>query len=202
MKKPKFKRLLAYIVDIFIVAVIASLFIDIPIINPYLDKYVELSEQMITYISGVEPFTQEAINKLQYDFVYYSFYASVILLVVKVLYFIFFQYLNKGKTIGKAIFKIELVSEKRKLKLYQVALSSLVICNIFTQTITLILLRTLDMNAFTRTSNIISYIEFFILITSALMINIRKDSRGIHDIISNTSVVYRKEEKNEDRNRK
>ena len=35
MKKPIFKRLLAYIVDIFIVAVIASLFIDIPIINPY-----------------------------------------------------------------------------------------------------------------------------------------------------------------------
>ena len=197
MRRPILKRLFAYIVDLIIVVVIASLFIDMPILNPYFDKYLELSESLVSYLNGGEVLTQEAINNLQYEFVYYSFYSSIILLSIKILYFILFQYINKGKTIGKAIFKIELVSEKRKLKFYQVLLSSLIICNIFTQSITLVLLRTLSKSSFMNISGYISTIELTIAMITVVMITMRKDARGLHDLISNTSVVYRKEEKND-----
>ncbi len=197
MRRPILKRLFAYIVDLIIVVIIASLFIDMPILNPYFDKYLELSESLVAYLNGGEVLTQEAINNLQYEFVYYSFYSSIILLSIKILYFILFQYINKGKTIGKAIFKIELVSEKRKLKFYQVALSSLIICNIFTQSITLVLLRTLSKSSFMNISGYISTIELTIAMITVVMITMRKDARGLHDLISNTSVVYRKEEKND-----
>ena len=197
MRRPILKRLFAYIVDLIIVVVIASLFIDMPILNPYFDKYLELSESLVSYLNGGEVLTQEAINNLQYEFVYYSFYSSIILISIKILYFILFQYINKGKTIGKAIFKIELVSEKRKLKFYQVLLSSLIICNIFTQSITLVLLRTLSKSSFMSISGYISTIELTIAMITVVMITMRKDARGLHDLISNTSVVYRKEEKND-----
>ncbi len=39
MRRPILKRLFAYIVDLIIVVIIASLFIDMPILNPYFDMY-------------------------------------------------------------------------------------------------------------------------------------------------------------------
>ena len=190
MNRPVYKRLFAYAIDMLIVAVIASLFLDIPIINPYFDKYIELSESMMQFIGGNETLTIDTINQLQYDFVYYSFYTSIIVIVVKIIYFILFQYLNKGQTIGKAIFKIQIVSDKRKLKFYQVLLSSLIVCNIATSAITLTVLRLLSMDSYLKVSGIINYIELIIIVAIVIMINMRKDQRGLHDLLSKTKVVY------------
>lgn len=195
MNRPVYKRLFAYAIDMLIVAVIASLFLDIPIINPYFDKYIELSESMMQFIGGNETLTIDTINQLQYDFVYYSFYTSIIVIVVKIIYFILFQYLNKGQTIGKAIFKIQIVSDRRKLKFYQVLLSSLIVCNIITGTINLICLRLLNIDTYIQVSNIINYIEIFIVIANVMLITFRKDAKGVHDLLSNTSVVYKEKEK-------
>ena len=195
MKKPVYKRLFAYAVDMLIVVIIASFFLDIRTINPYFDKYLELSESMMEYENGTTALTTETISKLQYDFVYYSFYSFIILLVVKVIYFIFFQFFNHGQTIGKALFKIQVVSEKRKLKFYQIALSSLIVCNIITGTINVICLRLLDVEKYTSVSSIISYFELLIVVINVIMITFRKDARGVHDLISNTSVVYKEKEK-------
>ena len=87
MKKPTFKRLFAYIIDVIIVSVIASIFIDIPMLNPYVEKYVELSESILGIYAGTSSIENVDLIKLQYEFIYYSFYASLIILVVKVLYF-------------------------------------------------------------------------------------------------------------------
>ncbi len=203
MKNIKYKRLFAYIIDIIIIAVIASIYIDMPLVNPYFDKYIELSQSMMDYIGGTSVLTNDEIIKLQYDFVYYSFYSSLILLVVKFLYFVIFQYFNKGRTIGKVLFRIRIESNRGKLKFYQILLTSLIICNIITGTINLICLRLLDMESFNSISNVINYLELLILLTSVFMIIIRKDNRGLHDIMSNTKVVmYEKEKNNDNRNSK
>ena len=190
MKKPTFKRLFAYIIDVIIVSVIASIFIDIPMLNPYVEKYVELSESILGIYAGTSSIENVDLIKLQYEFIYYSFYASLIILVVKVLYFIVFQYFNKGQTIGKALLKIRLVSEKGKLKFHQVLLTSLIVCNILTSAVNLFVLRNLNMDTYLTVSNVISYIEIIIAVTVVIMINMRKDGKGLHDLLTKTKVVY------------
>ena len=190
MKKPTYKRLFAYIIDVIIVSVIASIFIDIPILNPYVDKYIETSESILGIYAGTTQIGDIDLVKLQYEFIYYSFYASLIILIVKILYFIVFQYFNKGQTIGKALLKIRLVSEKGKLKFQQVLLTSLIVCNIATSAITLTVLRLLSMDSYLKVSGIINYIELIIIVAIVIMINMRKDQRGLHDLLSKTKVVY------------
>ena len=190
MKKPTFKRLFAYIIDVIIVSVIASIFIDIPMLNPYVEKYVELSESILGIYAGTSSIENVDLIKLQYEFIYYSFYASLIILVVKVLYFIVFQYFNKGQTIGKALLKIRLVSEKGKLKFHQVLFTSLIVCNILTSAVNLFVLRNLNMDTYLTVSNVISYIEIIIAVTVVIMINMRKDGKGLHDLLTKTKVVY------------
>ena len=195
MKNPTYKRLFAYIIDVIIVSVIASIFIDIPILNPYVEKYLETSETILGIYSGATSLGDLDLTRLQYEFVYYSFYSSLIILVVKILYFIVFQYFNKGQTIGKAILKIRLVSEKGKLKFYQVLVTSLIVCNILTSTITLTVLRLTSMDTYLSVSGIINYIELVVFVSIAIMVTWRKDGRGLHDLLSKTKVVYVEKEK-------
>lgn len=190
MKKPTFKRLFAYIIDVIIVSVIASIFIDIPMLNPYVEKYVELSENILGIYAGTSSIENVDLIKLQYEFIYYSFYSSLIILIVKVLYFIVFQYFNKGQTIGKALLKIRLVSERGKLKFHQVLLTSLIVCNLLTSAVNLFVLRNLNMDTYLTVSNVISYIEIIIAVTIVIMINMRKDGKGLHDLLTKTKVVY------------
>ena len=190
MKKPTFKRLFAYIIDVIIVSVIASIFIDIPMLNPYVEKYVELSENILGIYAGTSSIENVDLIKLQYEFIYYSFYSSLIILIVKVLYFIVFQYFNKGQTIGKALLKIRLVSERGKLKFHQVLITSLIVCNILTSAVNLFVLRNLNMDTYLTVSNVISYIEIIIAVTVVIMINMRKDGKGLHDLLTKTKVVY------------
>ena len=51
------------------------------------------------------------------------------------------------------------------------------------------------MDTYIRVSNIINYIEIFIVIANVILITFRKDAKGVHDLLSNTSVVYKEKEK-------
>ena len=109
MKKVTGARLAAYIIDSLIVALIASLFAGITLINPNKEKMEELEEEYTT--STIENFKNQDysffndsnIENMTYEISYYGIYASVIELVVMFLYFGLFQYYNKGQTIGKKL---------------------------------------------------------------------------------------------------
>ena len=187
--KTKYRRLFAYIIDIIIVGIISALFIGIPSVNPYLEQYEEASNALLEVYNGTLTTNNVNVLEAQYNFLYYSFYVSVILLVVKVIYFVIFQYFNKGQTIGKAIYKIKIESNKKKLKIYQVLLSSLVGANILLSGLNLICLRLLNMNDYYSASNILSSLEMLMFTAVVLMILIRKDEKGLQDVISGTKVV-------------
>lgn len=196
------KRILAYIVDIFIVTLISSMFAGIEFLNPYLEKQnevtIEYNEKLEEYISQIEDINElsnsEFMTDYTYDVSYYGVYTSIITLIVTILYFVVFQYYNEGKTIGKALFDIIVVDKNiKRVKINHLLIRSLIIHSIITNTILIISIFLLKKDAFLVISNIIGIIEMGIIIICIIMIMFRKDKRLIHDLLAGTKVISREE---------
>ena len=196
------KRILAYIVDIFIVTLISSMFAGIEFLNPYLEKQnevtIEYNEKLEEYISQTEDINElsnsEFMTDYTYDVSYYGVYTSIITLIVTILYFVVFQYYNEGKTIGKALFDIIVVDKNiKRVKINHLLIRSLIIHSIITNTILIISIFLLKKDAFLVISNIIGIIEMGIIIICIIMIMFREDKRLIHDLLAGTKVISREE---------
>lgn len=196
------KRILAYIVDIFIVTLISSMFAGIEFLNPYLEKQnevtIEYNEKLEEYISQTEDIkdlsNSEFMTDYTYDVSYYGVYTSIITLIVTILYFVVFQYYNEGKTIGKALFDIIVVDKNiKRVKINHLLIRSLIIHSIITNTILIISIFLLKKDAFLVISNIIGIIEMGIIIICIIMIMFREDKRLIHDLLAGTKVISREE---------
>ena len=127
MKKPTFKKILAYLIDSIIISAIVTVFTSIDLINPYKEEYnntyKEYQEYITTLDNPADVLNGEEVNNITYDLSHYGVYSSIIGLVVTFLYFVIFQYYNGGKTIGKALLGIKVVStNSEKLNLTQVIL--------------------------------------------------------------------------------
>ena len=111
-----FKRVLAYIFDFLLVSVVVAMFSELSLINPYFDEYNDISNKYLEYVDSIESAEEIdpiVVNNYVYQISYYSVYMNMIYVVFIVIYFIIFQYFNDGKTIGKALMKIKVVSKKR-----------------------------------------------------------------------------------------
>ena len=110
-----FKRVLAYIFDFLLVSVVVAMFSELSLINPYFDEYNDISNKYLEYVDSIE-LAEEidpiVVNNYVYQISYYSVYMNMIYVVFIVIYFIIFQYFNDGKTIGKALMRIKVVSKK------------------------------------------------------------------------------------------
>ena len=191
--KPGFlKRLSAYLIDIVLVSIVASI-ISVGI-NTNTDKYTEeLSTLMTDYMNG-EVTMEEYLSKtedLNYEIQKRSVIPNTINLVVTVGYFIVFAYLNKGQTIGKKLLKIKVVAKDTNdaPSLVAITIRSILILGIISSLCQVILINFLSKTSYFYTSNIITGIEEIILIISAFFILYRSDKNGIHDLIAKTEVV-------------
>ena len=134
MNKPILKRACAYIIDLMLILIISSLFAGIEALNPNEEKYEETYNQyktMISNASDINSINNEEVINITYDMSKYGISIEIINLVVTVLYFVVFQYLNNGNTLGKTLMKIKVVSKDgKKIKFYQILLRSLIINSI------------------------------------------------------------------------
>ncbi len=200
MKKPTFRRIIAYLVDTIIISAIVTIFTSIDLINPqkeeYNNKYKEYQNYYMSIMSSdntadiAEILNNETMNDINYDLSYYGVYYSVITLVVTFLYFCIFQYYNDGKTIGKALLNIKIVStNSKKLKIEQVIIRSSIINSLLTSSAVIILLLYSSKSQFINANLIIGYIDMALIFTSIGMILIREDGAGLHDKLAHTLVV-------------
>lgn len=192
MKSNFFKRLVAYLIDIIIVVVVASLITNvIPKDNKYQELLNEQTSVMKKYMDKEIDYTVyiESINNISYDVTKNSWTNKAITFVIYVLYFIIFQLVQKGQTIGKRIMNIRLKSKDGNLKVGQVVLRSGIINNIFLSLLTLFAIKLLDKKTFLLFDEIISVIFYVFILISVFMIIYRKDKEGLHDIITKTEVL-------------
>jgi len=199
-KKIFFKRISAYLIDIMFVFLIISLINEIRFINPNYDKYIESYN---AYLETVEDYTNEKITDEEYLELYkdsyylinkYSISYNIVIVLVIVLYFGVFQRFTNGQTIGKKLMKIRVVSRSDKnlgitnYLLRIIPMYFIYIGGILPIIINSILIFVVNKSTYMNVSMIISYINLFVFVFSVILIFVKKDGYGLHEIISNTRI--------------
>ena len=131
---------------------------------------------------------------MSYDLAKKSININIISLVVSVIYFVGFQFINKGQTLGKKILKLKLIdTENEKLKFYQVLLNSAVINNLVTTGLTILFITYMSKATYLKYSQVLQLLEIGLLLGSLAFMIMRNDGRGLHDLLAKTNVVKEEE---------
>lgn len=192
MKATFYERLASYIIDFLIVSSLLSIICY------------KLPDNSSTYIEEIntiyESYTNNEITPTDFadkylDIVYNEEKKDILTPTISVIltigYFIVFQYLNNGQTLGKKILKIQVVDKNtnKPPSILKGTIRTIFILNIASNIITIILRTCVDKNTYLMTSTILSIFNWiFLIITIVLMIS-KSSCRGLHDLMANTIVI-------------
>lgn len=191
------RRFFAYIIDIFIVLVIANLItMFIPISEKTQDYYKELQttqKKMYDKEIDVKEYTDIVLED-NYNISKGTVLISLTSIIIYILYFVVYQVYNNGQTVGKKLMKIKVKSiTDESLSINTMLFRALILYGIAANIINLILILLLKKELYLSISNTINIIQSLIVIISVFMILFSKQKRGIHDIITKTEVVNKED---------
>lgn len=186
------KRILAYLIDVVIVLLTSSMLSSISYLNPQLETYNkyydEYSEKTKDYLD--KKTTDDEYLQITNDYSYKlernSVYSSVISVVTILLYFGVFQKYNNGQTLGKKLLNIRV---KGNLNVFKYLLRTAIIYNIFINVAKIILIVALDQNQYLNANKYLYILALVVEVTTIVMIMLRKDHKGLHDLIVGSEVV-------------
>lgn len=208
MEKPVFKRVCAYIIDIAVVAFIFMLFSKIELLNPNAEEYDKVYDEFTTYVEKNST-TSDGLKNIMSGDEYKNFSYrlaklqipnSILNIVITFGYFVVFQYLNKGQTIGKRLMKIRVKSKNgKRASFVQILVRSLLINEIIASIILVIFISTMSQSMYLQANRIVELIDMLIVYGSLGFIMFRPDACGLHDLLMNTVVVSDEKEISEEK---
>lgn len=186
------QRLFAYLIDIFIISFVASLialpFIDAEQYSKYSKDLKEMTQKYTTNEINSEDYLIQS-ETLTYNISRLNAPTTFITVVLGVLYFIVFQVYNSGKTIGKKIVGIKVISEDGELTTNQMIFRSFISNSILLNIINIILLLTMNKTGYIYTFGGFELVQYIITIVSLFMVMFSKEGKAIHDRLVHTKVV-------------
>ncbi len=187
------QRFGAYIVDILLVSTLFTLITMFIPANKNLtnatEEQVKLWETSLKGEVSSKDYLVETV-KLDYKIQRNQVPYSILELVFVILYFIVFQFYNKGQTLGKKLFKIRVVREDgSNVTMNDLALRSLLSLSLVSSILTMIFCIAGSLNVYTVSSLIIEVIQTILMIVTVVMVLVRNDGRGLHDLIGSTKVI-------------
>lgn len=193
------KRVMAYIIDILIVMIVTSMIGNLSIINPYVDEYQENYDEYMEIVGQAQDegsaFDAEEyednIISLYYNINKYNVVRSCISIVGTLLYFVVLQWALKGQTIGKKIMKIKVVakSDDRELNIGNYFVRSLILNSIIFSVLFIVGVYIFEAQGYYTFAMVISYLQTLVITIIMLMVVLRKDFRGLHDMLAGTKVI-------------
>ena len=187
------QRFVAFLLDIMIVLFISS-FAILPVVNQTnLEKLSLESEELAKNLKEEKIDAETYLNQsldINYEISRQNGLSTIITIIIYILYFVVFQFYNKGQTLGKKLMKIQVVpTEKKELSLNQLLLRATI--NNFILFDTIILLFTIfgGRNLYIGSVYVFESIQYILILVSAIMIMIRKDGRGVEDFVAKTQVL-------------
>ena len=193
MKK---RRIMAYIFDYLFIMMVVVMVGQLKILNPYYDKYVEEYDNYVSLVEKIDvdkPLSifsnSEYINSYQ-QIMKYSVFVNVESIICYLLYFVGFQKWNKGQSLGKRLFKIKVVDKNNENpKIWQYLVRSGIVYNVFVSILLVINVFLLHGKIFLVTATILNILGSAFIYGCLIMCLLRKDGRGLHDLLSGTKVV-------------
>lgn len=186
------QRLMAYMIDILLVAFVGSL-----IVLPFIDKdaLLKLSNSLFEVIEKYnsseityDVYMIESIP-LSFQLAKKCGIITLITLFLEVLYFIVYQFNSGGQTIGKKIMKIKVISTNGEMTMNQMLIRALIIDSILLDMIVLAFVIFTSQDVYYYGALIFERIQGIILFISIILIMFSKRGRGLHDLISHCEVV-------------
>ena len=143
-----------------------------------------------TCLQGSQNYDLDEYTDVLYDMQKANAIPNAINVVLIIVYFIVFQYLNKGQTIGKKLLKIKIVNEDKKdISLKQMLIRGIMMYSILSSIINIILFFNVSRKVYMTSYLSIGGIETLILFLSAIFILYRNDKKALHDIVSKSIVI-------------
>lgn len=189
------KRLCAYIIDILLITLVMTIITSvIPLpkeIQSY-DKELEVSMQkVINKEIDIDTYSNQVYD-LAYDYDSAMVGHNIISAFIYILYFIIFQFYNKGQTIGKKIMKIGIIKEGKELTINDLVLRNIFINGILFNLILLMFVLLVGRRNYSSINMFFSIVNTLFIIISAMLILFKKNKRGLHDMLANTKVINKK----------
>ncbi len=187
------QRVLAFAFDIFIVSIVVSFvcmpFLDYDSINnlnenadQILVDYSEGSIDTDTYIDSASSILYRLAKK--------QGIMSLATIFLNLLYFVVYQFHNKGQTLGKKLLGIKVVSNNSKdLIMNNYIYRSFIINSVVADMLVFAFVIFASEAVWFNGAGIIGVINYTLLFICGLMVILSKDGRGLHDLVGNTKVI-------------
>ena len=185
----------AYLIDILIVTLFVYCISQIKFLNPQLNEYNntfnEYSELYQNQKNSYELYQDQTYQNLTYMLAKTGMTTTIIDIFVTIGYFVVFQKLNKGQTVGKKLMYLKLEAKDGiPVSWEQISLRSVLIYyNIVPDILNVIMVLCASKMTFFYTNLISTLVFTSLFYISVLMAFFRKDNLGLHDILSQTKVI-------------
>lgn len=189
------KRIGAYVIDMIIILLVARL------IGSVLPNQEKINEISLKSQSVIEEFSNainsedeealmianEKMSSLNYQLSKESIFNDLVLVGLYFLYFIVFQRYNNGQTLGKKLFKIEIIDEEDVVSFKKLLIRGVLLYAMVFSIIDILLVIIFKESMYISISTWVSLIKYFTLLCCFLPILFGK--KGLHDKIAGTTVV-------------
>ena len=186
------QRLFAYFIDTFIVLLIASIvaspFVDSKKIAKLEEEYSVVLKEVVNNADSAQNYQSDIVN-IGYDIAVQNGMATIIQIIIGVLYFVVLQVKLNGQTLGKKIAKIRVVSNDGELTYNQMIFRSFISNSILLNIITILFLMFSNRNTYYSAVVLFSFIQYVVTFISVIMILYSKYGCAVHDRLTHTKVV-------------
>lgn len=188
-----FPRVIAYLIDIFIVSIVASLIVLVMPENENYQTYLEEYEIVQTEFMEEKITASEYMNRaveIIYDMDYSNVLTMIIEVVIIILYFIVFQFYNKGQTFGKQLMKIRVIStDGNPVSMDQYICRALVIHSVAANILIIGMILFIHRDIYYYCSFFVQGLQMLLIFISVMMMIYSKTGKGLHDKFAHTQVV-------------
>lgn len=189
------KRFIAFFIDVLIVSLLVSI-ISSGYSTTRIDNLnKELNDVVNSYINDNISSSEyvESVSSIGYDIGKANMVNNTLYVVICIGYFIMFQYLNNGASLGKKIMGIRIVTKDNKnANVFKLFLHTCIIYEILPILIGFILLYITNGITYLMISGLVNFSYIVFLIVSLVMIRRRKDKLALNDMMSGCIVIENK----------